>query len=131
MSLISDLLKDIPLSAVLRERVKSMDADIERLREENANLEKDKAQLLKENKKLMDELSKMKTSAKNFVEYHGAKFRKLPDGSYDKTVVYCYHCESPMTAISNNLPFECSRCGYTTDFRKRDLTMTDMLKALK
>ena len=130
MGFFTDILKDIPTNAVLRERIIMAETEIERLGKENTELKTEKTHLLEENKKLMDELSKMKASAKHFVEYRGAKFRKLPDGTYDKTVVYCQHCESPMAAKSSANQFEC-KCGLNTDFKKIHFTMDNFFKDLK
>jgi DNA-binding MarR family transcriptional regulator len=56
MGILSDLLKEIPLSAVLREKIATFEQEIAALKEENAILKDDNRQLQTENKRLKDEI---------------------------------------------------------------------------
>ncbi|HEX8139424.1 MAG TPA: hypothetical protein VF544_17825 [Pyrinomonadaceae bacterium] len=59
MGAITDLLKEIPLSAVLREKLTTLEADIAALQTENAILKDDNRQLQAENKRLQDQIKSL------------------------------------------------------------------------
>jgi hypothetical protein len=55
-----------------------------------------------------------------FVDYRGAKFRRLPDGTLDHQV-YCPKCRNPMpTPAEVFLPYRCAPCHYLSHLKGFD-----------
>lgn len=123
MGILFDLLKDLPVSAALAERIKIIEAETLRIREENMALQEEKADLLKKNVHLEQELSELKAPENKFVEYSGVKFREISPGKYNKTIPYCPDCRKAMF-INRNMSratHECSLCGFRAPFTARQL----------
>lgn len=59
MGFLTDLLKDLPLTAVLREKITTFENEIAALKQENASLKDDKRELQAENKRLKDEIKSL------------------------------------------------------------------------
>jgi hypothetical protein len=52
-----------------------------------------------------------------FVDYRGAKFRRLPDGTFEHQV-YCPKCRNPMaTPAEVFLPYRCAPCHYLSPLK--------------
>lgn len=120
-----DFIKDIPLSAVLIEKLKMADAEVYRIKYEKVELEKEKAELLARIADLVKESAEAKTSKDKFVDEFGLKFIKLPDGSYDKTIPFCPRCEFALYEGSacNRRTHMCSnpKCGFISPLDVRSL----------
>ncbi|HEX8844316.1 MAG TPA: cell division protein ZapB [Pyrinomonadaceae bacterium] len=59
MGILSDLLKEIPLSTVLKEKITTFEQEIAALKQENATLKDDNRKFQAENKRLKDEIQSL------------------------------------------------------------------------
>jgi len=115
---ISSVLSEIPLSAVLRER-------LELAKDRVQILEDDKVRLQEENAGLVDRVRTLERQiaehaiSEEFVEHHGALFKRRRSGGYHECV-YCPSCRSPMSSLQDVLPFSC-KCGQSVNFTGNDL----------
>lgn len=99
MGFILDILKDLPISAVLRERILQLESDILEVHQSKAGLEKKLAELEAEHLQTVREFEAYRRAHENFVEKEGMKFKRLDSGSYDETP-YCInsaHAPTPMS----------------------------------
>jgi hypothetical protein len=117
--LLTKLITEAPLSAVLRER-------IELAKEQAQALEREVARLREENrtqKLRLEELDGTVASsvtAGQFVEHRGALFKRRASGGYHDAV-FCPSCQCPMSSLEGRLPYNCSRCHILVDFIGADL----------
>src|ERR1017187_9156779 len=81
---ILDLLAGIPINAVQRLQLQTFENEVTKLEKENADLKKRVSQL-------ESELA-AKTRLEEFVEHHGALFKRKPGGGYH-SAVYCPRCK--------------------------------------
>ncbi len=110
MKSILELIADIPTNAALRLQAAALEKKIAELEAANADLKKRVGQL-------ESELS-AKTRLEEFVEHHGALFKRKPGGGYH-AAVYCPHCKQSVGSL-HALPYDCS-CGWSADFNHFDL----------
>ncbi|MCW5201974.1 MAG: cell division protein ZapB [Candidatus Electrothrix communis] len=123
MGIIYNLLKDIPVSAALAERIKIIEAEVDKIKDENTALKEEKDDLLVRISQLEQERSEQNSSENEFAEHCGVKFKRVPSGEYDKTIPYCPDCEKAMFA-NHRLPritHECSSCGFRAPFTARQI----------
>ena len=116
-----DMMKDIPVSAALAERIKMADAEIGKLAKENAEFKKENANLLAKNTELMEIISKTEASHNQFEEYAGVKFKKVPGGSDMENMPLCPKCCIALyiDSIGNRRTHKCSSCGFIAPFTVR------------
>lgn len=123
MGVVYDLLKDLPVSAALAERIKLIEAETVRIRDENVSLKKEKTDLFEKVTQLEQELSELKASEDEFVNHCGVKFKKVPSGEHDKMIPYCPSCRKAMFANRklSRVTHECSLCGFRAPFTVREI----------
>jgi hypothetical protein len=112
MNSLLELIADIPTNANLRLQVKALEEKVVHLEQQNAAL-------VKENAKLVAQVS-ASAAASQFVDCHGALFKRKVGGGFDSTV-YCFKCRTPMVAF-NIYPYYCSACGYEAPFGESGLS---------
>jgi hypothetical protein len=56
-----------------------------------------------------------------FVEHHGALFKRLPNGGYHEAV-YCPKCKISASLIHDSMPYSCY-CGWASNFSPNELLM--------
>jgi hypothetical protein len=110
MGWLTDFLKEIPTAGVARERMAlaqeraaAMEAEVERLKEENARVIKE-----------LDAARRQLPSAE-FVEYRGVLFKRRAGGSFEPDA-YCPDCKRVLSSIEAFLPLECSKCNFMGPF---------------
>lgn len=116
MNLLTDILKEIPTSGVLRERVALAEQKYESLERENETLKK-------ENAKLKGELEAVRRKVPNpaFVEARGVLFKRRENGGYEPDP-YCPECQRVMTCYEPTVvPATCDRCKITAPFRQHQI----------
>lgn len=114
MGLFLDLVKDLPLSAVMRERIIQFEADILKLKEEKAELKEQLADAKEKYQKLFREFEEYRDAHEKFVEVKGMKFKRLDSGAYSETP-YCINpgCHNaPMSVHDDFNLAACSNCHY-------------------
>ena len=110
-------------SVVLKEHVALRRSKLELLKEQVEKLETDNARLVRRNTELEQQAARQE-KAQEFVESHGALFKRLPGGGYAETPI-CPDCHKTMWAFESMFPFECSdnRCGHRANFKGGDLQL--------
>jgi FtsZ-binding cell division protein ZapB len=84
---IRNILKDLVAIDAIREKVVLLEKEIKTLTDDNIRLEKKCSDLIRENEDLKNEVSKFRVSQKDFTEYRGAYFKRLPGtGGYSESV---------------------------------------------
>ena len=123
MGFLWDLAKDLPVSAALAERIKMADAEIKNLTKENAEFKKKNTELQAENTEIRNELLAKAMVADEFIDFAGLKFRRLNDGSYDKTIPYCPKCHTALyiESVAGRRNHKCSNCGFIAPLTVRQL----------
>ncbi len=116
-----DMMKDIPVSAALAERIKMADAEIRKLTNGNADLKKENSNLLAKNAELMEIISKTEASHNQFEEYFGVKFKKIPGTSDMENIPLCPKCCIALyiDTVGNRRTHKCSSCGFFAPFTVR------------
>lgn len=99
------------LITLLREQLQLAEKQIGKLEAENVDL---KAKLQE-----CQALLKTKASFQDFVEHHGALFKRKPGGGYQRTV-YCPNCRRVAATIDEDFPYSCN-CGWAVEFTPNDL----------
>ncbi|MDI6808280.1 MAG: hypothetical protein QME66_04765 [Candidatus Eisenbacteria bacterium] len=123
MSILSDIraiLKEIPLSDILREKLTITERSITQLEKENIDLKNKNAEMSKEVGKLQEELATLRATKDNFVEERGALFKRKPSGGYHEAV-FCPGCRSPLSSLGGDFPYICHKCSIQLDFSLKDL----------
>jgi len=122
MSIISDIreiLREIPLSDILREKLSIAERSIEQLEKENIDLKNQYRTVLDKINELEKELSAFRSRKDDFIEERGALFKRRPEGGYHEAV-FCPKCRMPMVSVGQMLPYTCGRCNISVDFTRRD-----------
>ena len=105
-----------PVSAVPRAQPVSIQDRYNALVEENETLKKRCAALEQQCAELLRQTA-TEMESEQFVDYRGAKFRRLPDGTFDQQV-YCPKCRNPMaTPTEVFLPYRCAPCHYLSPLK--------------
>lgn len=116
---IRDIVKELPLSDVLRERLVIAEARTAAVEKENVNLKEENAGLVKRLDEANKELSALRSVKENFVEHRGALFKRHPAGGYHKAV-FCISCGKPMSAF-DVFPYACDSCQIQLSFTIAEL----------
>jgi hypothetical protein len=101
-----------------------LDKHLAFVREQALTLEKKVAGLEQENSRLKNRVSELETEisantkSEEYVEHHGALFKRKPSGGYH-SAVYCPSCRGTMSGF-HTFPYHCN-CGREVDFSKFDL----------
>jgi hypothetical protein len=98
-----DLMKDIPLSAVIKERLAHEEKLHEETKAKNAELQLQVDELTKEITKLKTELASLKTPDE-FVDRNGLFWKKTGEGPY------CPRCKGTMGKLGPTM-HRCPKCG--------------------
>ncbi|MCW8879403.1 MAG: hypothetical protein OQJ89_06770 [Kangiellaceae bacterium] len=115
LSIIEKLINEHGSSAILKERLELVDDKYRALEAKLANTEKENELLRKELEDLRRQVETQKIES-GFVDYKGAKFKKLPSGKFEEAV-YCRNCNGGMIALESCMPFACGSCGSTASFK--------------
>jgi hypothetical protein len=103
-----------------------MGKHLDLLRDQAQALENQVADLQRENAALEDRVAELEAQVasavarEEFVEHHGAFFKRKPGGGYHEAV-FCPSCHGPMSSLQGMLPYVCQRCSTVLDFTSRDL----------
>ena len=127
VSEIRNILKEIPLSDILREKLSIAERAIEQLEKENIELKKQNSNLLERANKYEKQLASFRAPKEEFIEERGALFKRRPEGGYHKAV-FCLKCRMPMMSMERVIPYSCERCKIAVDFTGDELP--DILKEL-
>jgi hypothetical protein len=60
------------------------------------------------------------SNASHFIEYRGAKFKRMPSGGFEESP-YCLKCEGGTISMNGRMPFVCGSCKSTSGFKGVDL----------
>lgn len=118
MGLLTDILKEIPTSGVLKERVALAEQKYELLEQQSENLKLENARLKAENAAL-----RKAAPSSEFVEARGVLFKRKADGSFEPDA-YCPDCRRPLSmgAIHDlYFPPTCSKCNFDAPFLKSEI----------
>lgn len=116
---VDNLIKDRAAAAVLQERVNLLRDQVEILMKENESLKQQLVELESYRQEAARQLERQRTSAE-FVEHRGAFFKRSASGKFIDEA-YCPTCAIPMSSLQDALPFRCSQCKRTVNFRGTDL----------
>lgn len=110
MSII-DLLKDIPLSAVLKEKIGALES-------ENETLKAQLSQAQEKARTLEEKISHILTS-QEYIEESGAFFKRRENGEWDYTP-YCPSCQTAMVQPKRHELYVCGKksCGQRASFTR-------------
>jgi len=123
MGWLADLLKDIPVSAVLKERIALAEDKIKNLEECNEKLTKDNEVLLGKNSDLLCKIERLKKE-ESFIEDSGVLFKIKSDGNFEH-FAYCPKCKQAMSEFPprSNEMLICAPCTYTAPFAPKELNL--------
>jgi hypothetical protein len=116
MGLLTDILKEIPTSGVLKERVALAEQKYDLLEQQNENLKL-------ENARLKSELAAIKSAVPSsaFMEARGVLFKRKANGSFEPEA-YCPDCERVLSTFEEMVfPPSCSRCRFQAPFFKKEI----------
>lgn len=107
---IIDLLKDIPLSAVLKEKIVGLESENEALKQKVSQAE-EKIRNLEERLSHLSALTE-------FIEEAGALFKRNTDGTWNETP-YCPSCKAAMVSPGRHELYRCGKksCGQFASFK--------------
>jgi wobble nucleotide-excising tRNase len=114
LSIIEKLINEHGSSTILKERLELINDKYEALEAKLANSEKENKLLRKEVESLKKQIETQKVES-IFIEYKGAKFKKMPSGKFEEAV-YCLKCNGGTFALESDFPFVCGSCGSTASF---------------
>lgn len=124
MGFLFELLKDLPVSSVLRERVLQYEADVLKLKEEKAELKEELADVKEKYLKLLREFEEYRALHEKFVEVKGMKFKRLDSGAYCETP-YCVNpaCHNVPMSLVDMLGgiAVCPHCKYNVKMTRSRL----------
>ncbi|MGX8939630.1 hypothetical protein ACWWJF_02235 [Symbiopectobacterium sp. Eva_TO] len=99
---------------VLRERITLIYEQIEVIEKANEAAVKELAEVKAKNVELEKEIATYRAKDE-FVQHMGAAFRKNSSGGYI-SAVYCPNCLKQVGSGFPDFPFQCSACGWVSDF---------------
>jgi hypothetical protein len=116
---ITDLAKEVPLSAVLKERLTEAEQKFREKDEEVATLTAKVAALTADNEALRRQLA-YAAERRRFVERKGVLFGKDGGGEY---IPYCLRCKLPLSKLPPWSPdlLKCSACKFVAPFHPDEL----------
>lgn len=120
MGLFTDILKEIPTTGVLRERILLLQEKMNDCNEQVIDLKEENTQLKEDNRKLEEEIQKLR-SQEDFEEHRGALFKRKPGGGYHLSV-YCPLCHNSTFSLQGITPYSCQACKWYADFTGKQLT---------
>lgn len=96
-------------------------SQLEHLQQNYEALEEENARLIKQCNALEERLARQNVETE-FVESHGALFKRLPGGGYEKSP-YCRECRNAMWSFGGVFPFECGNpaCRRQVGFSGQDV----------
>lgn len=118
MGILTDILKEFPVSSVLRERIMLLQGQFDELGKRVKELEDENAQLKNEVDQLQDRLACLRAE-EEFQECHGAFFKRKPGGYH--LAVYCPYCHVSTYSFEQHFPFECPKCKWKANFNGKQL----------
>lgn len=117
-----DLLGEIPTNAVLRNKVASLEGQLDAITKEKVKADEKLTEALAKIAEMEGQLRAQAGAAtKDMEEESGAKFKRRPGGGYYETV-FCPRCLISVAARGPYGDFECT-CGWQADFRKHQLAV--------
>lgn len=119
LKLIEDLINEHGSATIRGERLILLKEELTKVEKERADLYKKCSDLEKEVAELRDKLTKVSTPPE-FVEYHGALFKRDATGSYSP-IAHCPECKRPLFNTEPKIfPYTCSTrgCNYTINIHE-------------
>jgi hypothetical protein len=121
MGIFTDILKEIPLSAVLRERLTDAETKMAALEQENASLKTQVASLTRDLQQARGEIeAQQQFEQSDLVPFKGALWKRKPGGGYFDDVL-CRECHNPMVSSHGVLSYVCVPCDVRVNFTGRQL----------
>jgi ribosomal protein L29 len=117
---LGEMLKEVPLSVVLKERLALLQDQLSFAGDEKAKLQEELAQLKEEVARLRQQVA-AQAVAEEFVEEQGALFKRKPGGGYHE-VVYCPRCRNSTKPEPAFDMFRCASCKWHSPFPPRELS---------
>ena len=115
MGWLTDLLKEVPTTglarqriAIAEEKVAAMEAELDRLRDANAQLAGELA------------AARQLVPHPDFVEVRGVLFKRKAGGGFEP-VAYCPDCKRVLSSTEPFMPMDCSKCGFMAPFNVIEL----------
>lgn len=106
---IKNILIELPVSDILRERLLLLEAQIKIIEEENINLKKKNTELLRNLNRIEKELADIRAT-EQFIEHRGMLFKRKAGGGYHKAA-FCPLCRAPMGFFVEF--YTCDRCNIS------------------
>ena len=103
---------------ILGQRITLLQEQLLAIVKDKEDLQKQNTELIKANSDLCEQIAEYK-EVKQFVESHGALFKRKPEGGYSESP-YCPRCRFPMAMILGH-PYSCQPCKYYTSLRQNEL----------
>ena len=116
---LGEMLKEVPLSAVLKERLALVQDQLSFASDEKAKLQEELAQAKEEIARLRQQVA-AQAVAEEFVEEQGALFKRKPGGGYHE-VVYCPWCRFATKPEPSFDMFRCAPCKWHSPFAPIEL----------
>jgi hypothetical protein len=117
---IDKLITEHGSASILRDHLALLRDQAKVLEKENTDLKKRVSELETLSSDLASQLHS-KTKREEFIEYRGAAFRRMPDGSFDETAL-CPHCHKGMTSLMGQINYRCGKCSHSASFKESDLS---------
>lgn len=116
MGLIDELLKELAIGSITKERLELLKDKLEKVESENETLRQENERLKQENSRLKQQLS----IQEEFTEESGVLFKKKKDGNFEK-YAYCPICKLAMLEIPVSMQVLCTKCKYRAPFKSDEL----------
>jgi hypothetical protein len=125
MGWLFELLKDVPLSVVLRERVQLAEDKVKKLQMERDEARSEVERLTREIEAINKRFDEQKISEKEFVSFKGVKWKRKPSGELEQ-VPYCPSCSLVLHPVPQFglLPrdfLKCYCCSFRSPFKLSEL----------
>lgn len=103
MSLLTEILEEVPHSLVLREKLSALETENSLLKDETAALKDD----LREARARLERALAASKQSEQFVELRGALVKRRPSGGYHDAV-YCPKCHQSASPFPPGAEFNCA-----------------------
>lgn len=124
------MLTSVGVSDVLRERLELLKEQVQTLQREAEQSKAAYETLLNEHAELQKKHAEA-VVPEDFVKHCNVLFRRLGDGRYDETSVFCPRCKLAMLSDHRVFAFRCANCKYAVDWgRPRLPSVIESLKGL-